>query len=158
MKRLLSITLSLFLVWSVQTSFAPAAFAQLTQPNLIPVIESAESVFATAIQAYEDQDYETAARLFGVVANTFDMPQQNNCCAPDAGQVAVHAWRCRSGCAGAARFHLNLPYKPVYTRCRARNPVGYVGAGPQSCRSSHFQTWRGPAAKRRCLRAHAANV
>lgn len=41
--------------------------------NLIPVIESAESVFLTAIQAYEDGDYGTAARLFGVVANTFDL-------------------------------------------------------------------------------------
>ncbi len=44
--------------------------------NLIPVIDSAESVFSTAIQAYEGGDYATAARLFGVVANTFDLHQK----------------------------------------------------------------------------------
>ena len=68
MKRLFLLISVVLLAWSVQ----PAS-AQMTQQNLIPVIESAESVFATAIQAYEDRDYETAARLFGVVANTFDM-------------------------------------------------------------------------------------
>ena len=53
----------------------PTAQAQNTD-ELIPVIESAESVFLTAIQAYEDRDFETAARLFGVVANTFDLHEK----------------------------------------------------------------------------------
>ncbi len=36
--------------------------------DLIPGIESAESVFATAVQAYDDQQFDVAERLFGVVA------------------------------------------------------------------------------------------
>ncbi len=61
--------MTILLVWGVSTSSAQAQ----TPGELIPVIESAESVFLTAIQAFEDQDYETAARLFGVVASTFDL-------------------------------------------------------------------------------------
>lgn len=55
--------------WSVSITSVRAQQAG----NLIPVIDSAESVFSTALQAYEDSDYATAARLFGVVANTFDL-------------------------------------------------------------------------------------
>lgn len=61
--------ITILLAWGVSTSSAQAQ----SPGELIPVIESAESVFLTAIQAFEDQDYETAARLFGVVANTFDL-------------------------------------------------------------------------------------
>jgi branched-chain amino acid transport system substrate-binding protein len=43
-----------------------------TQANPIPIQESAESVFLTALEAYEDREFDVAARLFGVVANTYD--------------------------------------------------------------------------------------
>lgn len=60
--------------------FATHAQAQLNNATgsdpLIPVIEQAESVFASAISAYEVQDYSTAERLFGVSANTFDLHQK----------------------------------------------------------------------------------
>lgn len=62
--------LTLLLLWGAWLS---PAKAQPANQVLIPAIESAESVFTTAIQAYEDRDYETAARLFGVAATTFDL-------------------------------------------------------------------------------------
>ncbi|MEZ4700628.1 MAG: ABC transporter substrate-binding protein [Rhodothermales bacterium] len=48
---------------------APARAQAPTNP--IPIEESAESVFQTALQAYQDREYDVAARLFGVVANTY---------------------------------------------------------------------------------------
>ncbi|MDZ4700158.1 MAG: ABC transporter substrate-binding protein [Rhodothermales bacterium] len=42
------------------------------QANPIPTQDSAESVFITALEAYEDREFDVAARLFGVVANTYD--------------------------------------------------------------------------------------
>ncbi len=68
MKGLTSLPALVLIGW---IALAPMAKAQ-PAGNLIPTIGSAESVFSTAIQAYEDQDYSTAARLFGIVANTFD--------------------------------------------------------------------------------------
>ena len=69
MKGISNLFVFMLLIWSVSASDLNAQVSR----NLIPVIESAESVFLTAVQAYEDQDYETSARLFGVVANTFDL-------------------------------------------------------------------------------------
>ena len=69
MKAFKLLFISILLIWGASTSSAQAQ----RSGELIPVIESAESVFLTAIQAFEDQDFETAARLFGVVANTFDL-------------------------------------------------------------------------------------
>ena len=40
--------------------------------DLIPTLESAESVFRTAVQAYDDQQFDVADRLFGVVANNYE--------------------------------------------------------------------------------------
>ena len=40
---------------------------------LIPIVDSAESVFRTALQAYEDQEYDIAERLFGVAANNYEL-------------------------------------------------------------------------------------
>ncbi len=62
----------MLLGWGISTTTVKAQQAG----DLIPVIDSAESVFSTAIQAYEGGDYATAARLFGVVANTFDLHQK----------------------------------------------------------------------------------
>ena len=51
-------------------SVLPAA-AQPAQA-LIPTLESAESIFDTALQAFTDQQYDVAERLFGVVADNYD--------------------------------------------------------------------------------------
>ena len=40
---------------------------------LIPIVDSAESVFRTAIHAYEDGEYDVAERLFGVAANNYEL-------------------------------------------------------------------------------------
>lgn len=48
------------------------ARAQSSQA-LIPIVDSAESVFRTAIQAYEDGEYDIADRLFGVAANNYEL-------------------------------------------------------------------------------------
>ncbi len=58
--------LGLLLVLALQPGQAQA------QANPIPIQESAESVFITALEAYEDREFDVAARLFGVVANTYD--------------------------------------------------------------------------------------
>lgn len=70
MKRLYINIFTLILLWGI---WGNQVQAQPASQTLIPTIESAESVFTTAIQAYEDRDFETAARLFGVAAATFDL-------------------------------------------------------------------------------------
>ncbi len=52
--------------------FCALPAAAQPDPNPIPVLESAESVFQTALQAYQDREYDVAARLFGVAANTYE--------------------------------------------------------------------------------------
>lgn len=69
MKGISNLFMFVLLLWGISASSVNAQVSR----DLIPAIESAESVFLTAVQAYEDQDYETSARLFGVVANTFDL-------------------------------------------------------------------------------------
>ena len=52
---------------------ATAQLAAQPAQDLIPISDSAESVFRTAVQAYEDGEYDVAARLFGVSANNYDL-------------------------------------------------------------------------------------
>ena len=66
-----------FPIYLILAAFvAQPVFSQQGTPPLIPVIDSAESVFSTGIQAYEDGQYEVAARLFGVSSNTYDFHQK----------------------------------------------------------------------------------
>ena len=51
----------------------PPIKAQPSQQALIPIVDSAESVFDTAIQAYDEGQYDVAARLFGVAANNYEL-------------------------------------------------------------------------------------
>ena len=51
---------------------ASSSYAQ-PSPSVIPIVDSAESVFRTAIQAYEDREYDVAERLFGVAANNYEL-------------------------------------------------------------------------------------
>ena len=51
---------------------ASTAYAQANQ-DLIPTLDSAESVFRTALQAYEDEQYSVAERLFGVASDNYDL-------------------------------------------------------------------------------------
>ena len=52
--------------------YASPSHGQASQA-LIPIIDSAESVFRTAIDAYDDGDYDVAERLFGVAANNYEL-------------------------------------------------------------------------------------
>ena len=65
--------LALLITWVLPAQLLPA---QVVTGPIIPLIESAESVFSTGVQAYEDGEYEVAARLFGVAANTYDLHQK----------------------------------------------------------------------------------
>ena len=56
--------------------FMHSAEAQQPSAPTIPIIDSAESVFSTGIQAYRDGEFEVAARLFGVAASTYDWHQK----------------------------------------------------------------------------------
>ena len=49
------------------------AAIQANAQDLIPISDSAESVFRTAVQAYEDGEYDVAERLFGVAANNYEL-------------------------------------------------------------------------------------